>query len=268
MTMGRMTVYPELTGAEARRAIEEDRAFERAYERAEITKLVRAFSFAFRGGTGERAKRSEHRRVSEIIRRDRADLARELAREAAQIEVAGGKFVNLIDLEEGPTQEQIAHAEREGAGFERVAEVGSGKDARAGAMVLRRRECPQAWKLMLGGAIDRDGFRACCWYRALHETTGLTGNVRSADLTREVFAPPEAKAMFADWQVEQQDLFRFIRARIEPRRLRLLDQVALHDVPINRAIRAACAFHRRPKPAFAEAVEELLNARAESEETR
>jgi len=121
---------------------------------------------------------------------------------------------------------------------------------------------------MLAGVIDRDGFRGCCWYRALYETTGLAGNIRSADLTREIFAPPEAKAMFADWQVEQQDLFRFIRARIEPRRLRLLDQIALHDVPINRAARAARAFHRRPKPALAEAVEELLNARAESEESR
>lgn len=208
----------------------------------------------------------ERRRVGELIVRDRLDRAREAARAAAQIEVADGKFVNLIDLEEGPTPEQIAQAERDGAGFERIAEVGSGKDARSGASVYRRRDCPQAWKLMLGGAVDREGFAACCWYRSLYETTGLSGNVRSADLAREVFAAPEAKAMFADWQVERQDLYRFIRSRIEPRRLRLLDQIALHDVPLNRAVRAARAFHRRPKPAFAEAVEELLNARADASE--
>lgn len=267
MNMGREhRSFPHLRGRDARQTIAEERSYIDRYERQEIAKLIRAFSPAFKSKAADSAARVELLRVTAIIAGDRAEHSRELARAAAEIEVADGKFANLIDLEERPTPEQIAQAERDGAGFERVAEVGSGRDARAGASVYRRRDCPQAWKLMFAGVIDREGFAACCWYRSLYETTGLSGNVRSADLAREVFAAPEAKAMFADWQVEQQDLYRFVRAQIEPRRLRLLDQVALHDVPLNRAVRAARAFHRRRKPAFAEAVEELASARGAASE--
>lgn len=208
----------------------------------------------------DHVRASERRRVAALLERDRAYRAEERLREIARAQVEQGEFTNIADAAIGPTPEQIEQAERDGAGYRSFTPKLPNGTVRT-VKGYRRRDVPQAYKMMLAGVIDHEGMATCIWYRNLHEQTGLTGRIGSIDYGREVFASPATKAMFTDWQVEAQDAFRFVRRSIRSRHLALLDLMVLDDVPIHRAVRAARAFHRRAKIAFGEAVKQLLDAR-------
>lgn len=253
-------LYPHLSGAEARKALERDREAETRFDRRESARIASDTEGVHKA---KRLSKAERRRAENLIARDRAHRAEEALRVEAEIELAEGKLVAMRDIATGPTAEQVEQAERDGAGFSKFTpKLPDGSVATVTG--YRRRDVPQAYKMMLAGIVDHEGLSACAWYRKLYETTGLSGNIGSIDYGREVFASPQSRSMFADWQIEAQDTFRFIRRNIRSRHLALLDQMVLHDVPIHRAVRAARAFHRRAKPAFGEAVKQLLDARDES----
>lgn len=247
-----------LDRARARAAINEALA-DREFDRREIERIVSAHA----AGKVEERKERGDRRVRALISRDRMDRLAEEARQAAEQASGEGKEISLSEVALGPTTEQIQRAGR--YGFEQVGEVGTGKSARLGAIVYRRRSCPVAWKMLMQGVIDRTGFDACCWYRGIFEATGLQGSIASTDYSREVFSAPNARAMFADWQVEQQDQFRAIRKEIDANLLRMLDAMVLNDVSVHRAARVARTGHREPKACFERAVEQLCDVRSRLE---
>lgn len=195
----------------------------------------------------------------DLIARDRIEEAAEAQRQAAEIEVRAGVFASLADSVVPPTGEWLSKTDHEPF----LPRLPNGTTRTVST--FRRLSVPHASRLHRRGVIDRTGLRACEWYRELHEMTGLAGNIIAVDLGREVFAPLQSRAMFADWQVERQDEFRHVRQGIRSRHLRLLDQVVLHDVALHRAARAARAFHRNPEGGFAEAVEQLVEARKKVE---
>jgi len=250
-------MYPHLSGPAAREALEQDR---NADDQFEIRDAARIESKAFGLKKAIHRAKAEGRRVANLIAQDRADRAEDTLRKEAEIEFDDGKLVAMRDVAIGPTPEQIAQAERGGVGFTKFTpRLPDGSVATVSA--YRRRDLPQAHKMLFAGVIDHKGLAACLWYRNLHEMTGLAGNIASIDYGREVFAAPQGRTMFTDWQVEAQDTFRFVRRNIRSRHLALLDLMVLQDVPIHRATRAARAFHRRAKEAFGEAVKQLLDAR-------
>ena len=256
MMVGR-NLYPHLKGAEARAAAMRDRAAEERFDQREAERVESAHAGVQKV---KRMTHAERRRIAMLLAQDRQARAEERFRKEAEIEFDDGKLVAMRDVAIGPTPEQIEQADAHGAGFSRFTpRLPDGSVATVTA--YRRRDVPQAHKMLLAGVIDHEELAACIWYRNLHETTGLTGNIGSIDYGREVFASPQSRAMFSDWQVEAQDTFRFIRRNIRSRHLALLDQMVLNDVPIHRAVRAARAFHRRAKEAFGEAVKQLCDAR-------
>jgi hypothetical protein len=202
------------------------------------------------------AMSAEERRVAEILARDKADAAAERFRREAEIEFDAGKPVMMADAVVPPTREQMASGEF--VPYTPRQPDGSTREVRT----HRRIQAYQAYRMMLWGAIDRDGYSSCCWYASLYEATGLTGSVKSVDYGREVFSAPHSRSVFTEWQIEKQDEWRCVRRNMPSRHLRLLDAVILDGLTIHRAVRAARSFHRTPQKGFAEAVEHLASARS------
>lgn len=215
---------------------------------------------ASRGISLQEVQAAERARVEAILDRDRADRSADHLRQAAQVEVAEGRFVNLADAVEQPTPEQFAQAERSGGGFRKFTPRQPDETVRT-VTAYRRKELPQVQRLVLSGVIDTEGFRDCLWYRNLYEETGLTGNFGSTDYGREVFTHSNSRGMFTDRQAEQQDEYRAVRSLIESSNLSLLDQVVLEDVPIWRAARSSGAGWRNARRIFTQAVDQLGSAR-------
>jgi hypothetical protein len=207
------------------------------------------------------AQRAEARRVRDILARDKADAAAERFRREAEVEFEAGKSVMMADAVVPPTREQLATGEFR-TYYPRQPD-GSTREVKT----VRRVPRSQARKMFLWGVIDYEGLATCNWYSAVYERTGLEGNPRGSDFTREVFMLPHQRERFTDDQIEYQDLFRRIRPLIRSRHLRLLDQVVLQNVAIHSAVRIARAFHRTPKQGFREAVEQLIAARHKLRDT-
>jgi len=248
-------------------ASDDDEAFNRAWDKRERKTFEDELGPAFAPmgpwawpGRESVVSRNERRRVDALLNRDRQHRTEEQLREVAEAEVAEGRLTSLRDTAIGPTPEQLAQAERSGIGYDRFTpKLPNGSVATVTA--YRRKHLGQVQRLVLSGVIDAEGFRDCLWYRNIYEKTGLSGNIGSVDYGREVFAAPQSRAMFADWQVEAQDMFRATRASIERVELALLDQVVLQDVPIWRAARASGAGWRNAKCIIAKAVHQLTAAR-------
>lgn len=218
-----------------------------------------------RHGFGSNAAVETRQRVERLLASDRAYRATERLRQIAQEQLEQGDTTNIRDAVLEPTPEQIAQAERDGAGFQKFTPRTEDGTVRT-VTAYKRRDCPQAFKMMLAGVIDLEGYIAAKWYRDLYEATGLAGNIPSAQLGREVFVAPQSHQMFTEWQIDNQDKWRFVRRSITSRHLRLLDQMLLNDVPLKRATRAARAFHRDPKKGFREGIDQLVSARDELRE--
>lgn len=201
------------------------------------------------------AQRAEARRVKDILARDKADAAAERFRREAELEVKAGKSVMMADAVVPPTREQLAtgefrtHYPRQPDGSTRVVKT------------VRRVPRSQARKMFLWGVIDLGGLKDCEWYAELYELAGLDGHYTSTNYLKEIFDTPVGHTMFTEHNLANQETLRFIRRNIRSRHLRLLDQVVLYNLPLKRAVRVARAFHRDPKPAFAEAVDQLGDAR-------
>ena len=263
--MSKPNLYPNLPGRKARQRIQRERETERAllevFDRRETDRLTaftpdKLASLA-RAQLKKALRTKEEQRVAAIIERDKADRAAEAAREAAKIELASGRHAFVVETHIDPTPEwknQVEHEAYTPRQHDKTT---------VQIRTVRRLQVPQARKMLREGVIDLVGYVACEWYENLYEATGFTGNVRSVELQREVFATSTSRAVFTDFQVEAQDTLKFIRSKISPRHLRLLEAMVLQNIPIKRAVRQARAFHRNPKEGFAKAVDQLVKAREE-----
>jgi hypothetical protein len=119
----------------------------------------------------------ERQRVARLLRRDRLDAKADARREAAQIEVEEGVFVNLTDASDGPTNEQLAKGEFRPFTVE-------GRDGTVRDSTAQRRVIPDRLiQLYNRGVLDDDTFPACAWYRKAWEETGLGITVSAGSYT-------------------------------------------------------------------------------------
>ena len=249
--MGRNT-YPGLSGPDARKAIERDNQADARFDEREAGRIKS------REQVRERVNRHialEKARVKGIQARDKADREAEEARELAEINVSEGVSASVADTVIGPTEEWKQHGDFS------THIPRQHKDTTKVIKTVKREKCQSARKQMLAGVIDYQGYMACCWYEDLHEETGLKGSVRSTDFSKEVHGGATNSLLFTERQVDAQTVFRIVRQAIPHKHLRLLDKMVLEGIPLNRAVRAARAFHRRPQPEFARAVGYLIDAR-------
>lgn len=238
--------------------IDSDEGFAEAFDRREEARIKSSIDVSYI----KARQKSEKKRVANLITRDQADRYADSLRKASDIEFADGKRVDLSEISDGPTPEQMVQAELDGLGFSKfVPRLREGTVKTQ--IAFRRRAVPQAFKMMRSGVIDFEGYAACEWMRDLYEATGLSGTIPSTQYDKEVFAPPQSRAMFADWQVDKQNEYRWLRQQIRPRYMALLEAMVLHDMPINRAVRHARAFHNNPKKGFREAVRKLIDVRGD-----
>lgn len=265
MTVTTSNTYPQMTGAEARNRIAQDREAELAIARSQDRELTlslfsifRQHGYQFGAGFHQIA---EAARVTAILRRDQRQRVEDELRESARDQLQRGALVSLADTVLGPTEEWLAkggtipftprlpdHARHEVANT---------------AKTVRRAPCPVARKMMLQGVIDYEGYMACCWLAEIHDAAGLSGNIPSTDYQKEIFVCPQGGLPFTQYQIEQQDLLKLLWREIPSKYMRLLIKMVVEDVPINRAVRAARAFHRDPKRGFSKAVDALCSVRAE-----
>jgi hypothetical protein len=220
-------------------------------ERERVLRRSRALQWA----SGAQRKR-EQDLVREMKEHERVDAARR----QAEIAVANGNEGDIDLSVLGPTPEQLAKAEYvpvQGIRDERL----KGRTV----MTVRRRDVPVAHRMLMKGIIDTAGYAACVWYRNAWEASGMMGNIPSTDYTKEVFAGPTSRSQLTDSQMEIADCLRFIVSKMNARHGRLIYATVVQDTPIQRAVRAARAFHRHPNEGFREAVAQLVDAKKDYE---
>lgn len=158
---------------------DDDAAFNSAFDEREMRRLTSEIGPIFRQhgmGTVEESEvvRAERRRVKELIERDQAARRREELRQIAQAQVESGEMRNVLDTIMEPTPEWRNHGDnmpytpRQPEGTVRVVRT------------VRRVQSPQVRRIWLKGKIDEDQYRACIWYRAIHEAAGLVARCKTS----------------------------------------------------------------------------------------
>jgi hypothetical protein len=213
-----------------------------------------------KGGTGRLVRTRQIEREKELVKEAQAYNLAERIRRQAEIAVANGHETDIDLSVLGPTREQLAKAE-----FVPVQGIRDERLKGRTVMTVRRRDIPVAHKMLMKGIIDSAGFAACSWYRNAWEASGMMGNIPSTDYTKEVFAGPTSRSQLTDNQMEIADCLRFIVSKMNARHGRLIYATVVQDTPIQRAVRAARAFHRNPNEGFREAVAQLVDAKKDYE---
>jgi hypothetical protein len=217
--------YPDLPGDEARKRIAEDR-FDRLAEKP----LRKALA-----PQEHPAKRAERERVKAMIERDKADYAAEIAREAAQIEVREGVYVNLADSTIEPTPEwkaQVAHRT-----FVPDQPKGTVRTIRG----VRRELTPAVVKMCAAGKLSDEQAAACLWFRKVFDQAALDGRYSSMQYTDTSSATSRKLASFAGHipmtltEAEARRAYRAAKESIPQRNRRFFEAVVLGD----KSLRAA-----------------------------
>lgn len=196
----------------------------------------------------------EQRRVEKILEREKEDRAREYLAQAADIEVADGKFVNLQDTVIEPTPEQFSHGNF--VTFTPDRDDNHSFDHKA----YRRLSVSTVRRMHRKGQVTDDAMAACDWYARLYEESGLEGWVGSVDFGKEVFSAPHDRTVFTERQQEAQSDFRAAREYLPNRFLKFFDAVVVHDLPITRAKRFCRIRANRASAKFRELTEKLVEA--------
>jgi hypothetical protein len=152
---------------------------------------------------------------------------------AAKMAQNDGDLEAFRYVNDGPTPEQI------GQGFfEKYASKLSGHhDQRV--ETVRRVLTPHVYRLYLSGVIDDQQLVACRWYRDTYEATGLCGNIASSDYAKEVFSGSVNADVFTAWQIDCQDMLRFVRKELTKRYLQFFEAIVLDDCAPQKALRLA-----------------------------
>lgn len=181
-----------------------------------------------------RFKQEEEDRVAGLIKRDKKERVRERDRQAAELEVAEGKFVNLGDAVVEPTPEWMEK------GDTRTFIPKQPKDTTKIAKSVRRVLTPTIVKLYQDGKLNEDHYHACMVYRRVYEQAGLRGRYKSSyiSLTGNVGGGGGmAQHPMAQHhnEAEARELYRQARMVINPKFVQVFEFVAIYDLSLRLA---------------------------------
>jgi hypothetical protein len=216
--------------------------------------LAEAFDDLLRPGTVRHLAEKENERVKALVKQMGEYEKAERQLEQAQIAFGNGNTACLDETVIAPTPELLASGT-----FERYTADTLAGTARSAATV-RRKLMNHVVNYYLSGLIDDQELSACRWYRDVYEATGLTGNIPSTDYQKEVFAAPQSRSMFSDWQIDMQDMFRGARAQMTAKWLPFFDGMVLHDLAPKTALRLSRGNDKKVKVYFRDSVRELASA--------
>lgn len=207
---------------------------EREIEQA-ADKLARAMMADDPVAAVEAAKAKETARATKLLRQTRLDAKEEAEREAAQLEIRSGVFVNVGDAVVPPTPEWLAKHETRPV---TVQADGEGHHARSVKTVRRITKTP-AIRAHEAGKIDERQLRACIWYRDRYEETGLDGRIAVGSFEPRIASGLMGGVAFTDRQVEAMDDMRAVRKAMPAKYRRFFDLVILQEIGVKRAERMA-----------------------------
>lgn len=257
--MGRKTVLDRIKADRIRQAKRTRRDEEReaafqdqiamAIDRAQDDRLAVELGSIFREhGHGTVAEpqsfADERARVEAIIARDRADTARDAARELAQIEVRDGVFVNLDNAVDEPTPEWLAKGDARP--YTPRQPDGTVRQVRT----MRRVMVHVTDRMFIAGKLSEEHRDVCAWYRSRHEAAGLEGRYKTSHIsltgnTGGGGGMGQAPVAMHAFEAQAREEFRAARNALTPFYVRFFDAVVLHDVPVRRAARfARCHFSK------------------------
>jgi hypothetical protein len=216
--------------------------------------LVEAFEVILGPAKARFRAEREGERVKELVKRMGEYEKAERRLEQAQIAFGNGNTACLDETVIPPTPEQLASGT-----FERYTADTLAGTARS-ATTVRRKLMNHVVNYYLSGLIDEQELSACRWYRDVYEATGLTGNIPSTDYQKEIFAAPQSRSMFSDWQIDMQDMFRAARAEMTAKWLPFFDGMVLHDLAPKTALRLSRGNDKKVKVYFRDSVRELASA--------
>lgn len=216
--------------------------------------LVEAFTELLKPAKARFYIEREQGRVQELVRRMGEYERAERNLSQAQMAFSNGNTACLEETIIAPTPELLASGE-----FERFT-ADTVKGTVRSASTVRRKLMNHVVKYYVNGLIDDDELTACRWYKDVYERTGLTGNIPSTDYGKQVFAAPQSRSMFTDWQIDTQDMFRGVRLQMTKRWLPFFDAIVLHDQAPKIALRLSRGNDKKVNVYFRDAAQELTAA--------
>lgn len=181
--------------------------------------------------------KAEQERVKALIESDLSYRARESVRLAAEIKLSDdpGHTASLLDAVVEPTPEWLRQGES-------MPFTPKQPDGTVRVVTTRRRvvtgQCLRAFR---AGRMTDEQYRACAWYQAIYERSGLEGYVRTTRLDSADRVKGQPGGFFTDGQLEAQSAYRAARAAIPARWRKFFELVVLDDVAVDRARRIAPA---------------------------
>lgn len=230
--------------ARAQRAAERERAMQdqlaMAIDKAQDDRLAQEIGPILLGHGHGKVEQpatflAEQERVKALIESDLSYRARESVRLAAEIKLSEdpGHTASLLDAVVEPTPEWLRQGES-------MPFTPKQPDGTVRVVTTRRRvvtgQCLRAFR---AGRMTDEQYRACAWYQAIYERSGLEGAVRSADMAREVRGQAVSGYTFTDAQLDAQRAYRAARASMPPRWVKFFELVVLNDTAVDRARRIA-----------------------------
>ncbi|MFC4255397.1 hypothetical protein GRI97_08160 [Altererythrobacter xixiisoli] len=181
----------------------------------------------------------ERRRVFDMLARDKADRAREVARREAEQQVASGSFANLADTVIEPTPEWMAKGDT--VPFTPKQPDGTVRVVRS----VRRVVTPIVIRMWRAGRLGDDQARACIWYRECHDIAGLVGRFSSTQLSDNSGGSDRRSVGFAghipitSWEANARRMYREAKAQLPAEYIKFFEIIVLEDVAIGLATRFA-----------------------------
>lgn len=200
---------------------------------------------------------AEQRRVRDILRRDKEEYGREIARAAAEIEFEKGKKVSIVDIAIEPTEEWKAKGPYRT--FTPRLEDGTVKTVKA----HRRELTPVTRQLWAAGRLSDDQHAACYWYRVKWEEAGLVGRVKTnhLSLTGNVGGgggSGQSPIALHESEAIAREEFRAARDAISDHLLRMFDAVVLRNLSLRRAARFVRCRNDNALPQLRSACQQLV----------
>lgn len=198
-------------------------------------RIARALLPADPVAAAEAMKAKEGARATRLLRQTRMEAKADAEREAAQLEIRSGVFVNVGDAVIPPTPEWLARHETAPV---TVQADGEGHHARS-VKTVRCVVVTPAMRAQRAGHIDEHQLRACVWYRDRYEEAGLDGRMAKGCFEPRIASGLMGGVAFTDRQMEAMDDLRAARKAINARFVKFFDLVVLNEVGVKRAERMA-----------------------------
>ena len=209
---------------------------EREIEQA-ADRIARAMLFDDPVAAVEAVKAKEGVRRTKLLRQTRLDAKADAEREAAELEIRSGVFVNVGDAVVPPTPEWLAKHETRPV---TVQADGEGHHARS-VKTVRRVVTSHARRAYNAGKINERQWKACEWYRLQYDLSGLGGRMKTANFNQRIVGGPHMGILFNEQQIEAQTHLRDVRLLINAAMLAFFDMVVIDEISVDRAARLSRA---------------------------